>query len=122
MKFSIAAVIGVLSVLFVISCNNQSPPVTSVDPATIRFNQLPIEAQDTIRLIENGGPFPYSQDGTVFNNFELLLPKKPTGYYHEFTVVTPGSTDRGARRIIAGAGGEYYYTQDHYITFKLVEN
>ena len=87
---------------------------------TIALAQLPREAQDTIRLIRQGGPFPYDQDGATFGNREGRLPKRPSGYYQEYTVITPGSRDRGARRIIAGQGGELYYTGDHYDTFKQV--
>lgn len=86
----------------------------------IGLGSLPAEAGDTLRLIKRGGPFPYSKDGTVFNNYEGLLPAKPTGYYHEYTVITPGSPDRGARRIIAGGPGEYYYTGDHYRSFQRI--
>ena len=72
-------------------------------------------------MIEQGGPFPYDRDGIVFGNREGLLPPRPDGYYHEYTVITPGSADRGARRIIAGQPGEYYYTDDHYDSFKQVQ-
>lgn len=87
---------------------------------TIAYNRLPAEARETIRLIQQGGPFPYRQDGTTFQNREGLLPGKARGYYREYTVVTPGSSDRGARRIIAGEGGELYYTDDHYASFREV--
>jgi ribonuclease T1 len=87
---------------------------------TIAFAQLPPEAQATVRLIDRGGPFPYRQDGTVFGNREGLLPPEPDGYYHEYTVDTPGSADRGARRIIRGRDGKLYYTDDHYASFKKV--
>ena len=87
---------------------------------TISINDLPLEARHALQLIENGGPFPYRQDGSTFSNREGLLPQKPNGYYHEYTVYTPGSTDRGARRIIAGQGGEYYYTDDHYASFRRI--
>ncbi|MFN8499243.1 MAG: ribonuclease domain-containing protein [Anaerolineae bacterium] len=80
-------------------------------------NDLPPEARKTLALIEKGGPFPYSRDGIVFENREGRLPSKPSGYYHEYTVETPGSADRGARRIITGKNGEIYYTDDHYDTF-----
>lgn len=86
----------------------------------IAFAQLPPEAQETIRLIDRGGPFPYSRDGITFNNREGLLPKEPDSYYHEYTVVTPGSADRGARRIVAGRDGALYYSDDHYASFKRV--
>lgn len=87
---------------------------------TIRVDQLPPEARNTLAMIARGGPFPYRQDGVVFQNREGYLPSKPNGYYHEYTVETPGSSDRGARRIITGGGGEMYYTDDHYVTFKRI--
>ncbi|HEY9130381.1 MAG TPA: ribonuclease domain-containing protein [Dyella sp.] len=81
---------------------------------------LPPEASQTINLIESGGPFPHRQDGTVFGNREGLLPSQANGYYHEYTVETPGSGDRGARRIITGGTPPtvYYYTADHYSSFR----
>ncbi|UZJ32323.1 ribonuclease domain-containing protein [Streptomyces endophytica] len=81
---------------------------------------LPAQARDTLRLIDAGGPFPYPQDGTVFGNRERRLPPHPRGYYHEYTVRTPGSPDRGARRLITGRDHETYYTGDHYRTFEAV--
>jgi ribonuclease T1 len=87
---------------------------------TIAADRLPPEAHDTLALIERGGPFPYERDGLVFQNREGLLPRHPSGYYREYTVVTPGSDDRGARRIIAGRAGEIYYTDDHYASFSQV--
>ena len=89
---------------------------------------LPPEAIDTLRAIGRGGPFPYDRDGVVFQNRERRLPDHPRGYYHEYTVRTPGASDRGARRIIAGrgtsgspaTGGEYYYTADHYNSFRRI--
>ncbi|MGW6945047.1 ribonuclease domain-containing protein [Streptomyces xanthophaeus] len=88
--------------------------------AAVRAGELPRQAQDVIALIDKGGPYPYRQDGTVFGNFEKVLPKQKRGYYHEFTVRTPGERDRGARRIVTGQGGEFFYTDDHYETFKAV--
>jgi ribonuclease T1 len=88
--------------------------------ATISVSELPPEGRHVLQLIEAGGPFPYSQDGTVFQNREKLLPKESSGYYHEYTVPTPGSDDRGARRIIAGKQGERYYTDDHYDSFRWI--
>ncbi|MBZ4319845.1 ribonuclease domain-containing protein [Streptomyces huiliensis] len=83
---------------------------------------LPAQAHDTLDLIEKGGPFPYPKDGTVFSNREGVLPKQGGGYYHEYTVITPGSPDRGARRIVAGqADHEDYYTGDHYRSFARVD-
>ncbi|MEU3271671.1 ribonuclease domain-containing protein [Saccharomonospora sp. NPDC006951] len=81
---------------------------------------LPAEATETYELIEAGGPYPHPQDGTVFQNREGLLPDCEQGYYHEFTVETPGSPDRGARRIVTGSGGEFFYTADHYDSFDLI--
>ena len=86
----------------------------------IDAKSLPHEARQTIALIKSGGPFPYSRDGVVFGNREGRLPKKARGYYHEYTVKTPGARDRGARRIISGREGELYYTDDHYRTFRRV--
>ena len=100
--------------------STQAPQRASDGLPTIAFAQLPREAQETIRLIDRGGPFPYKQDGTTFGNRERLLPAQPQGYYREYTVITPGESDRGARRIVAGRGGELYYTDDHYESFKRV--
>jgi ribonuclease T1 len=89
----------------------------------IAYNRLPAEAQQTIVLIQKGGPFPYPQkDGTVFGNFERRLPKAARGYYREYTVPTPGIRHRGARRIVTGSQQEYYYTGDHYKSFALVQS
>lgn len=96
-----------------------TPPPEEGLPA-IRLDELPPEARDVIRLIAQGGPFPYRQDGTVFQNRERLLPRRPSGYYREYTVETPGSPDRGARRIVAGEEGELYYTADHYASFQRI--
>lgn len=91
----------------------------------ISFHELPREAQHTLVLIKKGGPFPYAKDGVVFRNYEGVLPKQKRGYYHEFTVKTPGARNRGARRIVSGgdpaSSGEYYYTDDHYATFRRIK-
>ncbi|MFJ2024794.1 ribonuclease domain-containing protein [Streptomyces sp. NPDC087897] len=90
---------------------------------SICYSALPSQAHDTLDLIERGGPFPYEQDGTVFQNREGLLPDRSTGYYHEYTVITPGSDHRGARRIVTGEQHEEdYYTADHYASFDLVDH
>ena len=81
---------------------------------------LPSEAQQTLRLIRRGGPFPYQRDAAVFGNYEQRLPQRNRGYYHEYTVPTRGDLSRGARRIIAGLNREYYYTDDHYRSFKRI--
>lgn len=95
---------------------------------TIQAAALPAEARETLALIRRGGPYPYRKDGSIFGNFERRLPARPRGYYREYTVPTPGSRDRGARRIVVGQGilgderssGEYYYTDDHYRNFKRI--
>jgi ribonuclease T1 len=89
---------------------------------TVRSAELPAQARSVLTLIDAGGPFPYPQDGTVFGNLEGLLPKHPRGWYHEYTVPTPGSRDRGARRIIAGQDGARYYTADHYESFARIKD
>ena len=82
--------------------------------------QLPKEARDTLALVKKGGPYPYAKDGAVFGNRETRLPKQKRGYYREYTVRTPGERTRGARRIVAGRAGEYWYTDDHYATFRRI--
>lgn len=93
-------------------------------PDEIAVRELPREARETLALIRAGGPFPYRKDGTTFQNRERLLPRQPRGYYSEYTVRTPGSRDRGARRIVAGGdprtSGEYWYTDDHYRSFRRI--
>ena len=103
-----------------------SPSQTGgTDPASglpiVQVADLPPEAARTLDLIASGGPFPEpDHDGGVFENREEILPDRPTGYYREYTVPTPGSDDRGARRIVAGEGGELYYTGDHYSSFSRI--
>jgi ribonuclease T1 len=86
--------------------------------ADVAATDLPREARDTLALIKRGGPFPYRSDGRRFGNREQRLPSRPSAYYREYTVPTPGGRDRGARRIVAGDDGEYYYTDDHYSSFR----
>ncbi|MBD1542270.1 ribonuclease [Arthrobacter sp. IA7] len=88
--------------------------------STIRESQLPAEGRRTLTLIRQGGPYPYPRDGVTFGNFERILPRKAGGYYKEYTVPTPGESDRGARRIVAGQAGDKYYTADHYVSFKFI--
>ncbi len=92
---------------------------------TVALAALPPEARTTHRLILSGGPFPYRKDGSVFGNRERLLPRAERGFYREYTVRTPGSPDRGARRIVCGgqqptAPEACFYTADHYASFKLI--
>lgn len=118
---------GLLAVafLFAIAPAVARGPVPVPD---VRVIELPPEARDTLALIKRGGPFPYRKDGSTFGNFEKLLPPRERGYYSEYTVPTPGARGRGARRIVAGRGetgdvrtsGEYYYTADHYTSFRRI--
>ena len=97
----------------------------SLPQDVVSVSQLPQEAQATLILIKQGGPFPYAKDGVAFGNYEGMLPRQRRGYYHEFTVKTPRARNRGARRIIAGGNpqtsGEYYYTDNHYQTFRRIQ-
>lgn len=86
----------------------------------IAVAELPSEARATLRVIKQGGPYAYSRDGVVFKNYERILPQLPRGSYHEYTVETPGARNRGGRRIISGRANEYYYTADHYQSFKRI--
>jgi ribonuclease T1 len=92
----------------------------------VNLDQLPREAQQTMALIRAGGPFPYEKDGAVFGNYEGVLPRQKRGYYREYTVKTPRARNRGARRIISGgdpkSSGEYYYTSDHYKSFRRIRD
>jgi ribonuclease T1 len=88
---------------------------------TVSLADLPVEAAQVVALIDADGPFPFRQDGAVFQNREGILPDRPSGHYHEYTVPTPGSDDRGARRIVTGADGELYWTDDHYDSFAWIE-
>jgi ribonuclease T1 len=112
------------------ACAREEPPAGAAKGRVgeVALDALPEQARQTLALIRRGGPFPYGKDGTVFFNRERLLPPRPRGYYTEYTVPTPGSRDRGARRIVAGSGatgdpatsGEYYYTEDHYRSFRRI--
>jgi len=99
-------------------------PQPSTDPVSglpwVDLAELPSEAADTVDLIDAGGPYPYDEDDGTFGNFEGILPDQPRGYYREYTVETPGSNDRGARRIVAGSEGELYWTADHYQSFERI--
>jgi ribonuclease T1 len=123
------------AILMLFACDRPSPPrIFDTPTATsdavrarestkkdeIDAANLPAEARYTLQRIRKGGPFPYARDGTVFGNREGMLPATPRGYYHEYTVKTPGERDRGARRIVAGKNGEYYYTDDHYRSFRRI--
>lgn len=99
-------------------------PVPAVDE-TVSLARLPVEAQAAHRLILAGGPFAHPKDGSVFGNRERALPRQPRGFYHEYTVTTPGARDRGARRIVCGGSrptnpDACFYTADHYATFQRI--
>lgn len=119
-----------------------SPALGRGDPSSqgIRLQELPAEAQQTLQLIQRGGPYPHERDGITFGNYEKQLPAAPRGYYREYTVITPGINHRGARRIVVGCerqqtltrsssllslpqcreGGSFYYTADHYRSFRRI--
>ncbi|MGO4256328.1 ribonuclease domain-containing protein [Marmoricola sp. RAF53] len=88
---------------------------------TVGLADLPPEARAVARAIHAGGPFRYDRDGVTFGNREGLLPSRPRGFYREYTVPTPGESDRGARRIVAGQDGRLYWTSDHYASFRRIE-
>lgn len=109
-------------------------PVAARGPAVagnVEAAALPREARDTYRLIQSGGPFPYDKDGVVFGNYQGALPQNKRGYYHEYTVKTPGARNRGARRIVCGGTqaewaknrpAACYYTDDHYVSFRQIRD
>jgi ribonuclease T1 len=97
-----------------------APADPTTDLPTMTVSELPPEGIDTLTLIRDDGPFPYDQDGATFQNREGILPQQPRGFYAEFTVITPGEDDRGARRIVAGDDGSRFYTADHYSSFREV--
>ncbi len=109
---------------------SQTASLPSVDPVSglpwVELSELPAEASDTMEDIIAGGPFRFAKDGTTFRNAERILPVRPRDHYAEFTVVTPGELDRGARRIVTGGpkygtvDGEFYYTEDHYQSFERI--
>lgn len=118
----------------------QSPKQAYTNSSEIRVAELPHEARETLQLIRRGGPYPHERDGIPFGNYEKLLPAAQRGHYREYTVMTPGVRHRGARRIVVGCerqrqaapphgllrlahcrdGGEFYYTADHYRSFRRI--
>lgn len=120
-----------LALACVLAASSGTPALAQRAPAEaapgvswIDIAEIPPEARETLALIKAGGPFPYDKDGTKFGNREKLLPQRPADYYSEYTVKTPGERTRGARRIVAGGdprtSGEYYYTDDHYKSFRRI--
>lgn len=147
MKFPILGALGAATLLALTACHapadtgaaQTSPPAQvsrstaartsapfagATDPASglkwTSLSALPKQGQQTYALILKGGPFPYAKDGVTFQNREGILPRRGRNSYHEYTVKTPGSSDRGARRIICAALPECYYTQDHYASFQSI--
>jgi ribonuclease T1 len=124
-----AAKFALTSVLLAVAITGplaQSRPLVEGGSDVIGVVELPRQGRETYELIRQGGPFPYDKDGAVFGNRERLLPNENRGFYREYTVITPGSRDRGARRIVCGgpqrAPHTCYYTADHYASFrKIVE-
>lgn len=127
-NFSVARILVSLPVLFAVLLAFSTTPANAYQQHSyndlaiqeIALSSLPVEARETLRLARQRGPFPYPRDGVVFGNYEKRLPKKQRGYYHEYTVKTPGIHSRGARRIVCGQSSECYYSDDHYETFKLI--
>ncbi|TPQ17919.1 ribonuclease domain-containing protein [Streptomyces sporangiiformans] len=118
----IGALVSLMSALLIGGAATIPANAAPTAVGNVCYSALPSQAHDTLDLIESGGPFPYPQDGTVFQNREGILPDQSTGYYHEYTVITPGSDTRGARRIVTGEEQqEDYYTADHYASFRLVD-
>jgi len=122
---SLAAAVVIAVLLWWVQAGGDPAPDTSTDPGglpVVALADLPPEAAQTVDLIDAGGPYPYDQDDGVFSNREELLPDQSHGYYREYTVETPGSDDRGARRMVTGdGGGELYWTDDHYASFARIE-
>lgn len=120
--------LGLASVLVFFALSGasvQARGVVDEQSPVVALSSLPKEAQQTQRLIRSGGPFPYAKDGSVFGNRERLLPRRERGFYREYTVPTPGSRNRGARRIICGGRQPTdpeacFYTADHYASFRQI--
>ena len=120
MKPILLAACALLAAGFAPVAPAQKGSVVAPDSSDVAYASLPPEARETIALIRKGGPFPYAKDGAIFGNREARLPSQKRGYYREYTVKTPGERSRGARRIIWGKGGEFYYTDDHYNHFRRI--
>lgn len=124
-RSTLGAVVAVVVALLVWWAQSGDGTDTRADPASagtgwVAAADLPPEAREMLVLIDRGGPFRHEEDGGTFGNFEGLLPDHERGYYREYTVDTPGSDDRGARRIVTGSAGEYYWTSDHYQSFERI--
>ena len=125
-KFALTSVILAAAIGPLAQAREQADRAAGSKPAVVRLTELPTQGRKTYELIFQGGPFPYDKDGVVFGNRERALPAAKRGFYREYTVTTPGSRDRGARRIVCGGPARTpyacYYTADHYASFrKIVE-
>jgi ribonuclease T1 len=125
---ALCAVVLVVAGWALLRTNSPQPPTPSVGVATCPLTNLPPEVTNTVRAIHSNGPFPFPRDdGAVFGNRERHLPDQKRGYYHEYTVITPGARDRSTRRIITGGSPltnpvQYFYTENHYDSFCLVSD
>ena len=123
-KASWACILGLGLVLAPMSASARKSAETAALPS-ISLAELPPQGRTTYQLIQEGGPFPYDKDGSVFGNRERLLPAQTRGYYREYTVRTPGARNRGARRIVCGGKPRTpdacYYTSDHYASFREIK-
>ena len=119
-KFGVVVLLGFNALVSGVEARGVAEPA-----GPVALSALPKEAQQTQRLIQAGGPFPYSKDGTVFGNRERLLPRRQRGFYREYTVPTPRSRDRGAARIVCGGWQPAepetcFFTDDHYASFRRI--
>ena len=102
------------------AARGEQPPAVKATAGEVALADLPPEARRTLALIHKSGPFPHDRDGIVFGNREKLLPLRERDWYREYTVPTPGARNRGARRIVVALSGEFYYTDDHYASFRRI--
>jgi ribonuclease T1 len=115
------AIGAVIVVAVLLGRGGDTSPDPEADFDVVQVADLPAQVGDTLELIQSDGPFPYPQDGAAYFNPERILPDRVDGYYRAYTVETPGSSDRGPRRLVLGESGEMYYTDDHYASFVEVE-
>ena len=125
LRFSGKCLLQVLLLIVSLAFSTVGFARSAPDRDVVLVSELPREARVTLQRIKQGGPFPYDKDGAVFGNYERLLPKQKRGYYREFTVKTPGARNRGARRIVTGGETgvprDYFYTDDHYASFRRIQ-
>ncbi len=125
-KFALTSALMTMAFTGLASARTPVEASSGTQPAIVSLSELPRQGRETYERIRQGGPFPYEKDGVVFGNRERLLPQMTRGYWREYTVQTPGSRDRGARRIVCGGPPRTpdacYYSSDHYASFrKIVE-